>query len=155
MITGQGIKKSRSWAGKCIQAVCERIGWDVFRASDDPSIRRGRGIATIMYSNWNRLSNRWGALFSESTNGREFDGRHCDRRAGQGIIAMTQIASEAMGLYNMVSVNYQTTTRQRLGHSGLRRSTVFHGNAIINDATFSKTECYAVPDRSWVKIPAT
>jgi len=51
MITGQAIKKSQGLGlEKCIQAVCEHIGWDKpLEQSDDPSIRRGRGIATIMY----------------------------------------------------------------------------------------------------------
>lgn len=143
MITGQTIKKSQGLGlEKCIQAVCERIGWDKpLEQSDDPSIRRGRGIATIMYG---------------TGTGYPTDGAHCflnlqmdgslmvgiaTAELGQGgIIAMTQIASEAMGIpYNMVSVNYSDNhSSPEAGATVASRSTVFHGNAIINGCNILK-----------------
>lgn len=142
-ITGQVMKNSRGLGLKrCIELVCERVGWDrPIRQSEDPVIRRGRGISTFMYGTGTGYPN---------------DGAHCflnlqmdgsllvgiaTVEMGQGsLVAMAQIAAQAMGIpYEMVNINYSDNhTSPEAGATVASRSTVFLGNAIVNGCTILK-----------------
>ena len=142
-ITGQVMKSARGLGLRaCIEAACERADWNhPIRQSEDPSIRRGRGIAAFLYGTGTGYPN---------------DGAHCflnlqmdgslmvgiaTVEMGQGaLVAMAQMAAQALGIsYHKVNINYSDNhASPEAGATVASRSTVFLGNAIVNGCSILK-----------------
>lgn len=142
-ITGQVMKKSRGLGLEtCIRKVCEQIGWDrALRQSTDPFIRRGRGIATIMYGIGTGYPNDGAHCFLNlQMDGSLMVGVATVEMGQGGMIAMTQIAAEAMGIpCDMVTINCSDNhSSPEAGATVASRSTVFVGNAIVNGCEILK-----------------
>ena len=137
--------------GECLKKVREKMDWDTpLKQSNDPFIRRGRGIAAYMYGTGGGSKGE-GAMVSAQL---QPDGSlNLDvsiNELGQGVIqAMAQIGAETMGITSdLVSLNLSdSASSPDAGFTTASRATTFAGNAVIDACSQIKNNLKAVAAR--------
>lgn len=120
---------------ECIERVRKELEWDKPLACSHPYIKRGRGIACYMYGTGSSFPKDAGHVYLELNLDGSLNVNLAQNEMGQGlIVAMSQIAAEAMGISTQqVNIGISDSLcGPEAGPTSASRATVFQGNAILS-----------------------
>ncbi len=141
-IFGQRVSKSNGMGMReCLCKLRERMNWDTPFDNSDPYIKRGRGVACLMYGTGSSNVRDGGHTYAEMNQDGSLNVNISQNELGQGLIsAMTLIAAETMGVtLDKVSVGISDSfAAPDAGSTTASRTTVFQGNSIFDACSILK-----------------
>ena len=136
-IWGQEMLEERGFGiAECLTRVREAIGWDKpLTPSEDPDVRRGKGVACYMYGTGTGYITDGAHCFVQAQPDGSLNIGISSNELGQGfLIAMRQIAADTFGVpIEKVYLDFSDSAASvEAGATVASRTTVFLGNAVMN-----------------------